>query len=249
MELNWSKFKKFLDYIPIACLCAIILVSNTDAECCGGLFYGTTLCCDLTPPYLCCGNGDCNFFCCNCDFGCRGTPGALCDCVMKCNGVYNTCESFCGDPVCSAKCAQEFNACVDGCKHKISLDSTNNIGLQIFSSIDENRDGNISKSEFDVFIQAHLNESMMGLYNFTSEFEKMDIDKNGLLTIGEVDKDTANYLQNNLDDFKTALGNDTTISATYVDTIVNSNMLNSMENYPALGELNDTRALDPGSQE
>lgn len=35
----------------------------------------TNLCGNLLTPSPCCGVGNCNIFCCNCDLGCLGEPG------------------------------------------------------------------------------------------------------------------------------------------------------------------------------
>jgi len=55
--------------------------------------------------------------------------------------------------------------------------------LRIFSSADEDLYDNISKSEYDVFIQpnANLNKSTMNLVNSTLVFEKIDIVNKQLL--------------------------------------------------------------------
>ena len=79
---------------------------------------------------------------------------------------------------------------------RCSFDFTDHGGLRIFSSADEDRYDNISKSEYNVFIQAKANidKSTMNLVNSTLEFEKIDINKNRPLTVDEVEEDTPNYL-------------------------------------------------------
>jgi hypothetical protein len=113
--------------------------------------------------------------------------------------------------VCLRDCPQRASneSSRDYLPKECSFDFTNHGGLRIFSSADEDLYDNISKSEYDIFIQpnANLNKSTMNLVNSTLGFEKIDINKNGLLTVDEVDEDTANYLRNKLNDFKITLVN------------------------------------------
>lgn len=83
MPLLSSKMLKFHTIIIIVILGVILEIHNTNAECCGS--YSTSCCInDRVSGYekekncykkdnlikMCCGVGDCNILCCNCDGGC-----------------------------------------------------------------------------------------------------------------------------------------------------------------------------------
>ena len=56
------------------------------------------VCCKRRPDFLCCGNGKCNIFCCNCDGGCN-----------------NHCEATSCDTKQWIKCAASCAACAAAC--------------------------------------------------------------------------------------------------------------------------------------
>ena len=66
-----------LSRLPFILLLSLFCVHSSEAKCCHGrgswdagmLF---TKCNDGSIAGVCCGNGACNIFCCNCDRGCRG---------------------------------------------------------------------------------------------------------------------------------------------------------------------------------
>ncbi len=77
------------------------ILSLGSADCCG-----TTPCADGSKNGFCCGVGDCNIFCCNCDNGCRPM---YCDtqkqyCYDKGAGCYVGCSM--GPPIsgCYSSC-------------------------------------------------------------------------------------------------------------------------------------------------
>jgi len=62
--------------LPLILLLSLFCVHSSDAKCCksasGFLEFGSVVCNDGSTAGVCCGNGACNIFCCNCDRGCRG---------------------------------------------------------------------------------------------------------------------------------------------------------------------------------
>ena len=77
-----------LSELPIILLLSLFCVHSGEAKCCkatwihdGPTWFVTGKkpqaegCKDGSNPPLCCGNGACNFFCCDCDRGCRGDRG------------------------------------------------------------------------------------------------------------------------------------------------------------------------------
>lgn len=159
-------------------------------------------CCDGTAGTPCCGYGPCNIFCCNCDGGCREGPGGNCDCVTKCTQTYNKCCEICGPdapPQCINQCSRQLDACVSKCPR--SSVSEAETGLRVFSSVDNNQDGKIQESEFNAYVQkkqkANPTNTTIMMVNSSQEFRSMDQDKNNVLTLNEIDEDTANYLLNN----------------------------------------------------
>ena len=59
----------------IVTVLVVLTAYESDAECCSSAKNG--MCGDkwYPPPKYCCGVGDCNIFCCNCDGGC--IPGSF----------------------------------------------------------------------------------------------------------------------------------------------------------------------------
>ena len=79
------------------------------------------VCCKRTPDSLCCGNGKCNTFCCNCDGGCNAQCEVTqCDIIewLECAAVMAACAGVCSlaeidEPEC-IECLGDF---YDTCKN------------------------------------------------------------------------------------------------------------------------------------
>lgn len=77
------------------------------------------VCCKRRPDFLCCGNGKCNIFCCDCDGGCNAQCEAThCDTYewFKCAGVIAACAGVCSfaeidEPVCIACLGSLYATC------------------------------------------------------------------------------------------------------------------------------------------
>jgi hypothetical protein len=62
---------KLVQFILLLIFVVAQLPSAVESVCCY-IAWESGRCADgIFPPYLCCGKGDCNVFCCNCDGGCR----------------------------------------------------------------------------------------------------------------------------------------------------------------------------------
>ena len=85
------------------------------------------VCCKRRPDFLCCGNGKCNIFCCNCDGGCNEIcEKTHCDTSdwLKCAGILAACAAACVEPDLPA-CAACMGPLYETCKKCYSKTALN----------------------------------------------------------------------------------------------------------------------------
>lgn len=78
------------------------------------------VCCKRRPDFLCCGNGKCNIFCCNCDGGCNAQCEVThCDTTewLECAAVVAACAGVCSfAEIDEPACIECLGALYDTCK-------------------------------------------------------------------------------------------------------------------------------------
>lgn len=127
--------------IFLSVLGVLAIVASTNADCCP-CHSLTHECKDRTScgyiPNLCCGHGKCNFFCCNCEGGCRKHDDSL-----EAEQSDNTTFWSIVDKDSSGDVDYEE-------LENFSVDMPQNMLIYtIFTLLDENKDDHISAEEFD----------------------------------------------------------------------------------------------------
>lgn len=127
------------------------------------------VCCKRKPDFLCCGNGKCNIFCCNCDGGCNAQCEAThCNTTewLECAGVVAACAGVCSaveidDPACIACLGSWYETC-----------------KKCYSSVDKRRAVNDTMFMLNAYHKdiTHYNviSAMADLVKSTKEEEKKD---------------------------------------------------------------------------
>ena len=79
------------------------------------------VCCKRTSDFLCCGNGKCNTFCCNCAGGCNAQCEVTqCDIIewLECVGVMAACAGVCSfAEIDEPECIECLGDLYDTCKN------------------------------------------------------------------------------------------------------------------------------------
>lgn len=194
--------------LPMALFGAV----KANADCCGIPLGGWYTCQDGTSSGGgCCGVGPCNILCCNCDGGCRVSHNRT-ECYAWCQSNWGICDNGCTIACtgmkpwecqpCYDKCRRELDDCKRDCDRRfptkkaqggLSEEASNFAeALRRFSLADKDQDGVISQTEFDAFVQQ---QAALLKCQGTAALSAMDQDGNGRLTLDEVDRDGASYLQ------------------------------------------------------
>ncbi|KAH7399156.1 hypothetical protein DE146DRAFT_783166 [Phaeosphaeria sp. MPI-PUGE-AT-0046c] len=185
-------------FIALACYVA--------ADCCD------VPCSDGTSGTPCCGNGECNVFCCNCDGGCRqenfdqcvNLAGDAYDHCMLCPKSWSICDADCDkmydDAVVSryniprqmqyieliflkTSCHWQYPS-----KRSTPLALRNPSDDDIFSMVDHQGNGNITLDQYIQYMQGKnpgMQEILPSQADWAAWFNKFDANGDGLIDVDE----------------------------------------------------------------
>ncbi len=173
--MNIEMKKKFLVRLQMLLLALCLALPGLAAAQCETNAFG--FCGDCSAGTPCCGYGPCNFFCGNCDGGCRHGPAT--EGNPQCIGVNTTDSKDAG----IGKAVHEHGATPPASTAKPVPQL---VGRALFDSIDADHDGLISLAETEQWVKA--TGRTLSKQDIKQGFDRTDLNHDGKVQPAEFDR-------------------------------------------------------------